>query len=251
MGTTSRKLLNLMGQTNNTNMMKRTLIARTAALLLLALVSLPAAGQTTTLAARSGSKMRIEGTSNIHDWQCESSIIGGKMEVGPNFPLEPGQAVTPGKVEAKAEVFIRVRSLMSIEKDGKPYSDSMDNVMWEHMRATEDPTTKQVPYPKIEYHLTELTLKEAAKAKDAPYVFEAKGDLAVAGVTNKITMTVNVLPLGEKKLKITGTTNLKMTDFKIEPPAPKIALGMIKTGDDVKLIFEWRLSPPKTPAAAK
>ena len=194
--------------------------------------------------------MRIEGTSNIHDWQCESPIIGGKMEVGPNFPLEPGQAVTPGKVEAKADVFIQVRSLKSIEKDGQPYSDSMDNVMWEHMRATEDPTIKTVPYPKIEYHLTELTLKEAAKAKDAPYVFVAKGDLAVAGVTNKITLTVNVLPLGEKKLKITGTTNLKMTDFKIEPPAPKIALGMIKTGDDVKLIFEWRLSPPKTPAPA-
>src|ERR1039457_2471377 len=68
-------------------MKQRTMIARTAALLLLAMVSLPAAGQTTTLAARSGSKMRIEGTSNIHDWQCESPIIGGKMEVGPNFHL--------------------------------------------------------------------------------------------------------------------------------------------------------------------
>ena len=186
--------------------------------------------------------MRIEGTSNIHDWQVESPIIGGMMEVGPNFPLEPGQAATPGKVEAKAEVFIQVRMLKSIEKDGKPYMDSMDAVMWEHMRETEN--------KKIVYRLSELTLKEAAKAKDAPYLFEAKGDLAVAGVTNKITMTVSVLPLGEKKLKITGTTSLKMTDFKIEPPSPKLAMGLIKTGDDVKLIFEWRLSPPRVPAAA-
>ena len=185
--------------------------------------------------------MRIEGTSNIHDWQVESPFIAGLLEVGPNFPMEPGQAVTPGKVEAKAEVFITVRSLKSLEKDGKPYSDKMDEVMWEHMKETEN--------KKIVFHLSELTLKEAATAKDAPYVFEAKGNLAVAGVTNKITMMVNVLPLGEKKLKITGTTNLKMTDYKIEPPAPKIALGMIKTGDDVKLIFEWRLEQPKTPAA--
>ena len=220
----------------------RTLIAGTIALSLLATASFPAAGQMITLAARSGSKMRIEGTSNIHDWQVESPIIGGMMEVGPNFPLEPGQAATPGKVEAKAEVFIQVRMLKSIEKDGKPYMDSMDAVMWEHMRETEN--------KKIVYRLSELTLKEAAKAKDAPYLFEAKGDLAVAGVTNKITMTVSVLPLGEKKLKITGTTSLKMTDFKIEPPSPKLAMGLIKTGDDVKLIFEWRLSPPKTPAAA-
>ena len=220
----------------------RTLIAGSIALSLLATVSLPAADQMTTLTARSGSKMRIEGTSNIHDWQVESPLIGGMMEVGPNFPLEPGQAATPGKVEAKAEVFIQVRSLKSLEKDGKPYSDKMDEVMWEDMK---EPANKR-----IIYRLSELTLKEAAKAKDAPYVFEAKGDLAVAGVTNKITMTVNVLPLGEKKLKVTGTTNLKMTDFKIEPPAPKIAMGMIKTGDDVKLIFEWRLSPRKIPSAA-
>ena len=215
------------------------MIARTAALLLLAMVSLPAAGQTTTLAARSGSKMRIEGTSNIHDWQVESPFIGGMLEVGANFPLDPGQAVTPGKVEAKGDVFIQVRSLKSVEKDGKAYSDKMDEVMWEHMRETEN--------KRIVYHLTELTLKEAAKAKDAPYVFEAKGDLAVAGVTNQITMTVNVLPLSDKKLKITG---LKMTAYKIEPPAPKIALGMIKTGDDVKLIFEWMLAQRKAPAAA-
>jgi hypothetical protein len=223
-------------------MNKRTLIAGTIALSLLATLSLPAADQMTTFAARSGSKMRIEGTSNIHDWQVESPFIGGMMEVGSNFPTEPGQAVTPGKVEAKADVFIQVRSLKSIEKDGKPYMDSMDNVMWDHMKEPEN--------KRIIYRLSELTLKEAPKAKDAPYVFEAKGDLAVAGVTNKITMVVNVLPLGEKKLKITGTTNIKMTDFKIEPPSPKIAMGLIKTGDDVKLIFEWVVGQRKVPAPA-
>jgi hypothetical protein len=232
-------------------MKNRLLTAGTLALSLLATVSLAAADQMTTLVPKPGSKMRIEGTSNIHDWQAESPFIAGMMEVGPNFPTEPGQAVTPGKVEAKADVFIPVRSLKSIEKDGRPYSDAMDGIMWEHLKATEDPTTKKIPYPKIEYRLSELTLKEAPKAKDAPYVFDAKGELTVAGVTNKIAMTVNVLPLGEKKVKITGTTSLKMTDFKVEPPAPKIALGMIKTGDEVKLIFEWMLGPKKfaTPAA--
>jgi hypothetical protein len=114
--------------------------------------------------------------------------------------------------------------------------------MWEHLKETEN--------KRIIYRLTELTLKETAKAKDAPYVFDAKGELAVAGVTNKIAMVVNVLPLAENKLKVTGSTTLKMTDFKVEPPAPKIALGLIKTGDDVKLIFEWMLAQRKIPAAA-
>jgi len=231
-------------------MKKQTLISVTIPLLLLAALSLQAADQKTTYAARSGSKMRIEGTSNIHDWQVESSIIGGMMEVGPGFPTEPGQAATPGKMDAKVEAFVTVRSLKSIEKDGRPYSDPMDNIMYEKLKASEDPVTKKVPYPRIEYRLSELVLKEAPKDKDGAYVFDAKGDLAIAGVTNKIAMLVNVTPMPDKKLKIAGTVTLKMTDFKIEPPAPKLAFGLIKTGDPVKLIFEWILAPRKTPAAA-
>ena len=219
----------------------RTLITGNVALLLLTAVSLSAAEQMTTYAARSGSKMRLEGTSNIHDWQVESPFIGGMLEVGPGFPTEPGQAATPGPVSAKAEVFIPVRSLKSIEKDGKPYSDKMDEIMWEHLR---EPANKR-----IVYRLTELKLKEAPKAKDAPYVFDAQGELAVAGVTNKITMTVNVLPIADKKLEITGSTAIKMTNFKVEPPAPKIALGLIKTGDDVKLIFKWVVGQRKVVAS--
>jgi hypothetical protein len=30
-----------------------------------------------------------------------------------------------------------------------------------------------------------------------------------------------------------------MTEFGIKPPAPAIGLGLIKTGDDVKITFEW------------
>ncbi len=220
----------------------RTFVAGNIALLLLIGLSAQAADQMTKYYARSGSKMRMEGTSNIHDWQVEGTLIGGYFEVGPNFPSEPGQAATPGKIEAHAEPFIMVRSLKSVEKDGKPYSDRMDEVMYEHLKVQES--------PKIMFHLTELTLKEPAKSKDAPYGFEAKGQLVVAGVTNDITMPVMILPLGEKKLKVSGTTTLKMSDFKVEPPAPKLALGMIKTGDPVKIIFDWIVAQRNPPATA-
>jgi polyisoprenoid-binding protein YceI len=100
----------------------------------------------------------------------------------------------------------------------------------------------------IMFHLTELVLKEAAKAKDAPYVFEAKGDLTVAGTTNKVTMAVNITPLGDKKLKVTGTTSVKMSDYKVEPP---VLVGILSTGDAVKLIFDWPLVLQAPAAAAK
>ena len=65
-----------------------------------------------------------------------------------------------------------MRSLKSIEKDGKPYSDRMDEIMCEHLKETQ--------FKQIIYKLTELTLKEVPKTKDAPYVFDSTGELTIA-----------------------------------------------------------------------
>src|SRR5258706_2171411 len=174
----------------------KTIVAVNAALLLLA--GLPAlAADSTVYTSRSGSKMRIEGTSSVHDWQCESPFIGGSLEVGPGFPGEPGAAAKPAKIDAKGEVFITVRSLKSIEKDGKPYSDNMDDRVYDAMNATKN--------PKIIHRITGLTLKAAAASKDKPYVFDSTGDLIINGVTNSISMPVNVMPMVDKKVKISGT----------------------------------------------
>lgn len=209
--------------------------------ILLALATAASAADTVRLDPMPGSKMRIEGTSSVHDWQVEGKLIGGHVEAGAGFPLEPGQAVTPGKVDATVEAFIPVRSLASIEKDGKPYSTSMDDIMYGKLL--------QPTHPRITYRLNELTLTATPKNPGDPYVFDSKGELVVAGVTNTISMPVSVTPLGNKKVKIAGTTTVKMTQFDIKPPAPAIALGLIKTGDDVKLIFEWMVGErPKTTA---
>src|SRR6266568_3500224 len=139
--------------------MNTTLISGTIASLLLASASSQAADSMTRFDSRSGSKVRIEGTSSVHDWQIEGRIIGGFLEAGANFPSEPGQTVQPGKVEARAEAFIPIRSLASVEKDGKPYSTHMDDIVYEKLQEA---TNKR-----ILYHLTELVLKEPAKSKDA------------------------------------------------------------------------------------
>ncbi|MGO8930738.1 MAG: YceI family protein [Limisphaerales bacterium] len=225
----------------------RTLIAGNIALLMLATAALQAADQTITYIGRPGSKMRIEGTANIihPTWQIESPIIGGLLEVGPGFPTEPGQAATPGKIEASGKAFISVRSLKSVEADGTHYSDRMDEVTYEHL--------KEEQFKRIDYKLTELTLKEAPKTKDAPYVFDSTGDLTVAGVTKTIKMPVNILPVldpKEKKLEITGNITVKMTDFKVDPVDINLVVGHIKTGDEVKLVFKWILWQKKAPAAA-
>jgi hypothetical protein len=169
------------------------------------------------------SKFRIAGTSTIHDWTMESPLIGGTMELDSSLVNEPSKA-TPGKVNAKVNANIRVKAF-------KSGNNAMDVRMQEAMNVQK--------HPQIEYRLTELNLKEVPKDASSPMQFDSKGELAVNGVTNKVAFPVTITRVDKDKLKVSGSTSVKMTDYKIEPPAPKIALGMIKTGDEVKLTFDW------------
>lgn len=173
------------------------------------------------------SKLRMDGTSTIHDWHADTDIIGGFLELEATFPDASGKSA-PSAVKPKVEVKIPVRSLKS--SGGK----RMDAVMQEHMKFEQ--------YKMIEYRVLELTPKAGATGQ-----FDARGALTVAGVTRTNTMPVTIERVENTKLKVKGTAAIKMTDFGIQPPAPEIlGLSVIKTGDDVKLNFEW-VTEPKVP----
>lgn len=173
--------------------------------------------------ARPGSKVKIEGTSTVHDWSVESGIIGGSMEFESDFPIDPSKPDGEVKVTPKVNVKIPVRSL----KSGKSL---MDDIMHDAMKVKD--------YGQIEYTLKEMKAKDPNRKAGDPLQFDTKGDLTVAGVKRPIDMVVTMIPEGEK-LKVTGTKGLKMTDYGIKPPAPSVGLGFIKTADDVKITFEW------------
>jgi polyisoprenoid-binding protein YceI len=183
--------------------------------------------------AKPGSKVSIAGTSTIHDWTMDGQIIGGFMEVPAGTDFDQSKtdvaSASGGKSDARVEVSIPVTSL-------KSGHDGMDEVMQQAMNATE--------HPRIQYRLTEMTLK--SHAAGTPFEFDTKGDLIVNGVTNTIAMPVKIENIGNGKLKISGKTPVKMTDYKVQPPAPKIALGMIKTGDEVTIAFEWLVGRAQT-----
>lgn len=202
--------------------MTRTLLAAAA---LFAAGSVLAADAVRYLPVPNSSKVRIDGTSTIHDWHAESEIIGGSMEFDATFA--DGKS-SPTSVKPKVEVRIPVRSLKSSG------GNKMDVVMLEHM--------KYASHKIISYQVIELTPKAGASGQ-----FEAKGTLTIAGVTLTNTMPVTIERVENTKLKVTGTTALKMTDFGIKPPAPEIlGMSLIRTGDEVKLKFEW-VTAPKSP----
>ncbi len=184
----------------------------------------------TRFAAQPGSKVRIDGSGNVHDWTVEGQIIAGALEIDSDFLNEPQKAAAGSKLNAKVDANIPVRSI----KSGKSL---MDDVMHDAMHQKE--------HPKIEYHLKELIVKAAPKSAEGPFEFDSVGDLSVSGKTNTIKMPVRMERLDKARMKTTGTTSLKMTSFGIKPPAPKIALGAIHTDDDVKITFEWLTAAPQ------
>jgi YceI-like protein len=188
-------------------------------------VTLRADGGVRYRAKAVGSKVLIEGSSNVHDWTMEGSIIGGYLEVPEGVVLDPSQAAVAGasggKVNAQADVFIPVNTVRNSHYEG------MNEAMQDAMKTQE--------FPRIQYHLTEMKLKEP-HAAGTPLEFDTKGELSLAGVTNQISMPVRIESLDPSKLKVTGSIPLKMTSFKITPPRKA---GLFISTDDVKISFEW------------
>lgn len=187
-----------------------------------------------------GNKVRIEGTSTAHDWEMEGTLVGGFVEFDPAVQFDTAQATIPGlkdnKLAVKSVVIIPVRSIKS---DAKAMPQVMEGLMQE---ALKEPQNK-----KIECRISELTFK-GPHAAGKPFDFDAAGEMAIAGVTNKVTFPVSIDVPEKDKLKISGAAPVKMTAYGIKPPAPSFGLGLMKCGDDVKVIFDWNVA--KAPATA-
>jgi polyisoprenoid-binding protein YceI len=214
------------------NYRSRIIAIATAAALLLAT---SAAAQTVRYEpVPSGSQVTMEGTSTIHDWTVRSPTINGFIEADAGFP--ESALKDPAAAKPAVQVSIPVETL-------KSYAEAMDSVMQDHLNMEQ--------YPQIEYRLIELKPRSASGAA-GPLKFAAVGALTVAGTTQTITLPVTIERVDKTKLRIIGKTPLKMTDFDVTPPAPRI-LGMptIKTGDDITISVEWLVEQKAAPTKAR
>ena len=190
-----------------------------------------ARAESVTYSAKTGSLLKISGTSSVHDWEVKTRLIGGKMEWDSSFPLDPSKAELPKLTKPpKVTVIIPVRNIES----GK---QRMNEVMHGAMNAEKHKFAR--------YSLTEIKVAKTKRKAGDPIVFDTKGKLALNGKTAPVSMQISIAKGGGGKLKVSGKTKLKMSQFGITPPAPKIALGLIKTGDEVSVEFNWFVAQKK------
>ena len=187
--------------------------------------------ETVTYSAKTGSLLKISGTSSVHDWEVKTLLIGGRMVWDSSFPLDPSKAELPKLTTTpKVSVIVPVRNIES----GK---QRMNEVMHGALNAQKHKYAR--------YSLNEMKLAETKRKVGDPLVFDTKGTLSVNGKTAPVSMQISITKAEGDKLKVSGKTKLKMSQFGVVPPAPKIALGLITTGDEVSVEFNWFVAPKK------
>ena len=154
------------------------------------------------------SKIWVEGTSTMHDWSCRVGQLDGNIEVAPDAAEKVGNVA----------ITVPARSLEC--KNG-----TMNKKAHEALEAK--------AHPEITYQLTHASL-DGASANG--FVLKTTGRLTIAGTTRNIDMTVNGQVLDDGRVRFTGSTPLKMSDFGIDPPTAM--LGAMKTGNEVTVHFD-------------
>jgi polyisoprenoid-binding protein YceI len=156
-----------------------------------------------------GEGLSIEGTSNVHGWDCETNTISGTFEAGVQNPLASMER-------------LRVSVPLDPVACG---SREMDRRMKRAMNADR--------HQSVGYELDRLTV---VRESGDVAVLNTRGRLTINGKVQPIDMQVEGRKLADGRIRFTGTHQLKMSDFDIDPPVAM--LGAMRTGNEVTVKFD-------------
>lgn len=156
------------------------------------------------------SKLKVLGTSNLHDWEIDAKAMSGKS----TMTIDAGNL----KAIKSLDFAVEVEQL----KSGK---SGMDNNTFKALNSK--------TYKTINYKLVSVT--KITELSDGNFTVETQGDLTISGVTKRINQAFTVKIIG-KKAVFSGKTKIDMTAFGVKPPTA--LMGTIKTGKDVTIDFK-------------
>lgn len=163
------------------------------------------------------STMTIYGSANVTDWDASANTITGGIRMN--------NTDWSGWTEARAEWFESVEIAIRVE-DIDSDSRRMNNNMHGYLKKDD--------YPLITYRLLET--KELALLDNPGVKLTVRGVIAAAGTDKEIVHDVDVRINDTGGLVVSGSQDLKMTDFGIDPPTA--VLGSIRSRDEMTIEFE-------------
>lgn len=157
----------------------------------------------------------ILGTSNLHDWEMN----GSKATIKGDFDVEDGTLAGINNVTVE----VPVKSLESTK------GSIMDGKAHDALKAKQ--------HGKIYFTLSNVN---AITKSGNGYNVKAAGNLKIAGYSRSVMLDVFVKVMANGDLEINGSKDIKMTDYKVDPPSAMF--GAVTTGDDVTVKFKASLT---------
>ena len=179
--------------------------------------------------AVSGSKVTLSGEYGISEWHAEGTLLCGFLEVEPGFPKLPGPPDRASQVRARGEVFIPVRNLRAVGESRVEYIEQKTGIIHRMLHADD--------YPRINFWLLKLETDAPQPGEGSP-TFLATGRLAIAGVTNQISLPLIVKPVENGAIQISGKSTIKLSDFGIIPK-PTGFRCFSADPDPAQIAFDW------------
>jgi polyisoprenoid-binding protein YceI len=150
------------------------------------------------------SSMTISGTTNVHNFKSKVTQISGEMTFADKQPKT-------------MRIEIPVKSIVSDEK-------LMDKKTYE---AFNEPKN-----PKIVFTMTDVT---SMQINGNQATVKVVGNLTMAGVTKKVTLTSTGKKTKAGTYEFSGSTQIAFTDYGMKPPTAM--LGVMKVGNIITLSY--------------
>jgi polyisoprenoid-binding protein YceI len=163
---------------------------------------------------RPESRLWIDGTSNVKDFSCKAPAL--------TVAIDAADAAVPALL-AGDHGFRTVHLTIAVDK-----MDCSNGTMNGHMLKA----LKAKDHPTISFELGSYDLTKAPDLIKGSLA----GTLEIGGVQKPVTLAVDLKDASEGSLRVTGSYELNMRDYDIQPPS--LMLGTMKVRDKVKVNFD-------------
>ena len=205
---------------------------KAVSLLIFALLMMPGAitaagGLQLTLMPESS--LWLEGNSTVHGFKrfAQKINITSKLEIKPAEAEKAKPSVLLTGVISDPDLNYFVLEI-PVKELNSP-TPGLDTQMHKHLKVKAN--------PKIIFKLTDY---KSEKFQNTPGKFRilCSGTLEVAGVSKQVSLDSTAVVVNDS-IKLTGSKQLLMTDFKIKPP--ELMMGMMKTDNAITINWEFFL----------
>lgn len=195
------------------------------------------AGSSTRLVASAGSKLSLEGSSNVTDWRCGGTTLEARMDVA--APLEQVNHIIDriedgdvARLDPRAASFPQPKFQLRVPVESLRCGNrQMERDMYKALRSEANPV--------IDFRFNGLVGGVEHDIDAGLYRATIAGVLTLAGERRSVQVPVEATRVARDRFRLRARLPLRMTDFSITPPTA--LFGMVKAKNELVVHFDLYL----------